>query len=120
MASALEEVIQCLEEEVRALNRSPRVLSQSPENIKKCLEIVAAEGLISANGPKKRSQDVLRVVKGYSPELFVLCALATNQKILGKVKWTRTEIMALCKWWDEIEKPMDILQEYWKDISHGI
>lgn len=111
MASPLTDLISHLEREARALLRSPQILSQSPSNINRYLEITTAE--TQNNGPKKRAQDVLREVKNHSTELFVLCALATNQKMLGTVKWTRDEILRLCAWWDNLDKPIDILQGFW-------
>lgn len=118
---ALAKVIQCLEEQLLALTRSPQVLSQQPSNIQKYIDIIAAEGKIQSNAPKKRARDILRAAKAHSTELFVLCAVATNQHILGTVKWGRNEIFEVCGWWDKIITPTEIesLQKIWQEATQG-
>lgn len=118
---ALSRVIQCLEEQLRALTRSPQVLSQQPSNMQKYIDIATTEGTIQNNAPRKRARDILRAVKAHSMELFVLCAVATNQNILGTVKWGRKEIFEVCGWWDKIVTPteIEILQRIWQESTQG-
>lgn len=120
MTSPLAKIIQLLEEEAYALTLSPQVLSQPLSNIRKYLELIKSHEPIQANGPKKRAQEILRLVHQHSVELFVLCAVALNQQALGTVKWTRKETMELCGWWDRMEnKPLDILLGLWRDETKG-
>lgn len=109
MTAELKKVIQRLEHERKSLLRTPFVLSRKRDNVVNYLEILALPRPRN-NRPKSRAQQALRHLKECSIDLFVLCALSTNQRALGTVKWTREEINAVLQWWAQAEKPLASLQ----------
>jgi hypothetical protein len=92
--SDLEKVLERLEDERKALLRRSVILDRKRENITRYLELLVV-GPAYGNAAKRRAQNMLRPIQKLSIELFVLCALATTQQLLGTVKWTRDEIDAV-------------------------
>lgn len=107
--SELEKVIRHLEHERKALLRTSFVLARKRDNITRYLEILAVRPA-HGNAAKRRAQNMLGPIKERSVDLFVLCALATTQQILGTVKWMRDEIDAVLQWWEKEEQPLASLR----------
>lgn len=126
--SELEKVIRHLEHERKALLRTSFVLARKRDNITRYLEILAVRPA-HGNAAKRRAQNMLGPIKERSVDLFVLCALATTQQILGTVKWMRDEIDAVLQWWEKEEQPLASLRSirrqfgsmvYNTQVEHGL
>jgi hypothetical protein len=107
--SELEKFIKCLEDERKALYRTTVVLGRKRDNISKYIELLEMEPTHN-NAPKRRAQIMLGPIREHSEDLFILCALATNQRMIGTVKWDRFKIDTVIQWWDRADKPLTALQ----------
>lgn len=114
--SELEKVIRHLEHERKALLRTSFVLARKRDNVTRYLEILAVRPA-HGNAAKRRAQNMLGPIKERSVDLFVLCALATTQQMLGTVKWMRDEIDAVLQWWEKEEQPLASLRSIRRQLG---
>lgn len=115
--SELEKVIRHLEHERKALLRTSFVLARKRDNVTRYLEILAVRPA-HGNAAKRRAQNMLGPIKERSVDLFVLCALATTQQMLGTVKWMRDEIDAVLQWWEKEEQPLASLRSIRRQLGN--
>ena len=119
--SDLDRVLARFEDERQARCRKAAVLKQKRDNVLVYLELLAIPPTqLNTNAAKRRAQHILFPIKDYSLELFVLCALATNQRTLARVKWTRDEVTAVLRWWDQAEQPLTELKAIWQSLEISI
>lgn len=120
LSTDLDKVIHRLETERLLLLRSNVVLQQKRNNIVKYLELLHTSATqLGSNTTKKRAKIIVFHLKEHSLELFVLCALATNQQMLGTVRWTQDELDVVMQWWDLAEQPLAGLHRIWTAFTQG-
>ncbi|KAF2758960.1 hypothetical protein EJ05DRAFT_499387 [Pseudovirgaria hyperparasitica] len=87
------------------------------QSLKRASEVaMVGEVAVQRNTPKKRARTILRELWANSPEIFVLCAIATSPSTLGELK-ASDYLQVLFRWWDDVHHPSG-LNDLIKTLQH--